>query len=54
MDCHILIHHEIPSGKDVIGNWLTIQNDNDPKHAASAVIAYLDRKAHSGMLSVMG
>lgn len=41
-----LIHHAVTSGQYLIGSSFIFQHDNDPKHTASAVKAYL------GILSV--
>lgn len=46
------IPHAMASGKCLIGNGFDFQFDNDLKHAANSVKAYLDRKhtvANSGM-----
>lgn len=40
-------------GRKRLGNSFIFQNDNDSKHIANAVKAFLDRKAHSETLSVM-
>lgn len=38
------IPHAMASGKCLIGNGFDFQFDNDLKHAANSVKAYLDRK----------
>lgn len=37
----------------MIGNGFMFEDDNGPKHTASAVKAYSDRKTHNGKLSVL-
>lgn len=41
------LHHSVLSGKPLNGNRLIFQHNDDPKHAANAVKAYLDRKRHT-------
>lgn len=49
----ILMLHEIPRGKGLIGNSFILRHDNDPKRTAEAVKSYLDRITHNGALSAM-
>lgn len=35
----------------ILGSSFILQHDSEPKHSASRVKAYLDRKAYSGILS---
>lgn len=50
----ILIHHAMSSGRRLIGRGFTLAHDNDPKHTASTVKAYLKRKEEKGDITVMG
>lgn len=43
----IFIHHAIPSAKCLIGSCFIFQYDNDPKHTANTIKAYLDRKTNN-------
>ena len=49
----ILIQHEIPSGKSLIGNGFIFQKDNNPKNIAQKVKSYIERKERSGDIQVM-
>jgi len=49
----ILIHHEISSGRHLIGPIFILQHDNDPKHTAKVIKNYLQRKEEQGVLEVM-
>lgn len=49
----ILTEHAISSGDHLIGNDFIVQPYNGPKHTDNAVKAYLERKTHSGSLSVV-
>lgn len=49
----ILIHHERPSEKYLIGKNFIFLPDNDLKHTANAVKSYLNRKTHEEKLSVI-
>ena len=42
----ILIHHTIPSGRQLIGPRFIFQDDNDPKHTANKV-KILEKKTGS-------
>ena len=48
----ILIHHETPSGKHLIGPKVILQHDKDPKHTAKVIKNYLQRKEEQGVLEV--
>lgn len=49
----ILVHHETPSGKLLIGyGFIFLLRDNDPKHIAGGVKSSLDRKTSKQVPSV--
>ncbi|MBN3305941.1 BT2A1 protein, partial [Amia calva] len=49
----ILIHHAIPAGRHLIGPKFILLHDNDPKHTATVIKNYLQRKEEQGVLEVM-
>lgn len=49
----ILIQHAISYTRPLISKRFIFKNDNDSKLTAIAVKAFLERKLHSGTLSVM-
>ena len=49
----VLIHHAMPSGKRLISDGFAFAQDNDPKHTANTVKAYLERKEEKGEVKVM-
>lgn len=44
----ILMRRSVPSGKPVIDNSFIFQQDDDRKHATSALKAHLNRKTANG------
>lgn len=48
-----LIHHAIPSGKNVMGNNSSCQHENDPKLTGNIVKPHLASITYNGRLSVM-
>ena len=42
--CQILIHHFVPSARQLCGNNFVFQHDNDPKHTSRVVQQYLANK----------
>ena len=49
----ILIHHDVPVGKALIGNNFVFQRDNDPKHTARVIKKYLENEKRDGSLTVL-
>lgn len=49
----ILIHRAIPSGTRLIGKGFILGHDNDPKHTANTVKAYLQRISNKGKITIM-
>lgn len=47
----ILVHHAIPSGKQLIGKGFVFQEDNDPKHSSKLCRNYLTNKEKEGIVS---
>ena len=49
----ILVHHALPSGRQLVGKGFILQQVNDPKHASKLCQTYLKNKELQGELKLM-
>ena len=50
---NILHNHTVPSGRQLVGNYFILQQDNDPKHTCKLVKTYLSNLEEEGVLQTM-